>query len=33
MQLAASLVIGVVAAAVPAWRGTVRNADGLRAIA
>ena len=34
MQLAASLVIGVVAAAVPAWRAArVRIVDGLRAIA
>jgi len=34
MQLGASLVIGVVAAAVPAWRAArVRIVDGLRAIA
>ncbi len=34
MQLAASLVIGVVAAGVPAWRAArVRIVDGLRAIA
>ncbi len=34
MQLAASLVIGIVAAAVPAWRAArVRIVDGLRAIA
>ena len=34
MQLVASLVIGVVAAAVPAWRAArVRIVDGLRAIA
>jgi putative ABC transport system permease protein len=34
LQLAASLIIGVVAAAVPAWRAArVRIVDGLRAIA
>jgi putative ABC transport system permease protein len=33
MQLAAALVIGVVAAAIPAWRAArVRIVDGLRAI-
>jgi ABC-type lipoprotein release transport system permease subunit len=33
MQLAAALVVGLVAAAIPAWRaGRVRIVDGLRAI-
>ena len=34
MQLARALVVGVVAAALPAWRAArIRIVDGLRAIA